>query len=44
MDFKRLEKRRLDGMIIAISQDTHERLVGNCVEIHNLGGPRIATR
>ena len=41
-DFKKGEKMRVDGLIIAISQDTLERLVGNCMERHNQG-PRKAT-
>ena len=42
VDFKKGGKMRLDGVIIAISQDTLERLVGNCMERHNQG-PRKAT-
>ena len=42
VDFKKGDKMRLDGVIIAISQDTLERLVGNCMERHNQG-PRTAT-
>ena len=28
---------RVDGVIIVISQDTLERLAGNCMESHNQG-------
>ena len=36
-DFKKGEKMRVDGVIIVISQDTLERLAGNCMESHNQG-------